>query len=38
MSMSELNDGNLPSNLEFFSGGEKNEEKFYKNVAKMSVL
>ena len=32
--MSELNDGNHPFNLEFFSGGEKNEEKLFKNVAK----
>ena len=28
----ELNDGNLPSNLQFFSGGEKNEEKLFENV------
>ena len=34
MSMSELNDGNLPSDLEFFSGGERNGEKLFKNVAK----
>ena len=32
--MSELNDGNLPSDLEFFSGGERNGEKLFKNVAK----
>ena len=34
INMSELNDGNHPFNLEFFSGGEKNEEKLFKNVAK----
>ena len=34
MSVRELNDGNLPSNLQFFSGGEKNEEKLFEKVAK----
>ena len=34
MSVRELNDGNLPSNLQFFSGGEKNEEKLFEIVAK----
>ena len=30
----ELSDGNLPSNLQFFSGGKKNEEKLFENIAK----
>ena len=30
----ELNNGNLPSNLQFFSGGEKNEEKLFEIAAK----
>ena len=34
MSVRELNDGNLPSNFQFFSGGEKNEEKLFEKVAK----
>ena len=34
MTVRELNDGNLPSNLQFFSGGKKNEEKLFENVAK----
>ena len=34
MTVTELNDGNLPYNLQFFSGGRKNEEKLFENVAK----
>ena len=34
MTVGELNDGNLPSNLQFFSGSKKNEEKLFENVVK----
>ena len=34
MTVRELNNSNLLSNLQFFSGGKKNEEKLFENVAK----
>ena len=32
--VSELNDGNLPYNLQFFSGGEKMKKKLFDGVSK----